>query len=166
MNLLHPIRRLVAFRRNRRDEAGYSLIEILVVLAIMAVLATLVAPRLLGQVDRSKLTAARAQISALKTGLDTLRLDIGRYPEQSEGLSLLVNPPAESGLESLWFGPYIEGDLPVDPWGNPYEYVPPASGEAGRPQGPVILSYGADGEPGGEGIDADISSPVASTASS
>ena len=147
-------------KKQRRDksagERGFSLLEILVVLAIMGVLATFVAPRLFNQVDRSKITAARAQAQALKTSMNTLRLDIGRYPTAEEGLSLLVTPPTDEALRSNWFGPYIEGDLPADPWGNSYRYVPPETDAQGFTLRPRIISLGADNEEGGEGLNQDI----------
>ena len=139
-----------------RRQAGYSLLEILVVLAIMAVLATLVAPRLFNQVDRSKITTAKAQARSLKTSLDAMRLDMGRYPTAEEGLLLLVSPPVDAAARALWFGPYVDGELPRDPWGNAYRYFPPQTDEAGLTRGPRIISYGADNAEGGEGLDQDI----------
>lgn len=150
-------RRRADFRKGSRDaQRGYSLLEILVVLAIMAVLATLVAPRLFSQVDRSKITTAKAQARSLKISLDAMRLDMGRYPTAQEGLSLLVAPPADAGARASWFGPYVDGDLPVDPWGNPYRYFPPQTDESGLSRAPRIVTYGADNAEGGEGLDQDI----------
>ena len=143
-------------REQRRWQGGYSLLEILVVLAIMAVLATLVAPRLFNQVDRSKITTAKAQARSLKTSLDAMRLDMGRYPTAEEGLSLLIAPPADTSARALWYGPYVDGELPRDPWGNVYRYFPPQTDEAGLTQGPRIVSYGADNAEGGDGLDQDI----------
>lgn len=138
-------------RRAAASRRGYSLMEILVAVAIIAVLATLVAPRLFGQLDRSRQTAAETQIRMIETSLDTMRLDIGRYPTEEEGLSLLVRP--NSSVSGLWSGPYLDGDaVPVDPWGNPYRYAPAAS-SADRGQ---VFSLGADNQEGGEGLDADI----------
>lgn len=142
----------------RSRQAGYSLLEILVVLAIMAVLAALVAPRFMGQLDRSKVTAAQTQVQALRSALDVMYLDLGRYPSAEEGLDLLVSPPSDSRLAARWFGPYIEGGLPVDPWGNDYVYEPPMTNLEGQRVPPIVLSLGADGERGGTGLDADISS--------
>lgn len=136
-----------------KTRPGYSLMEILVAVAIIAVLATLVAPRLFGQLDRSRVTAAETQIRMIETSLDTMRLDIGRYPTASEGLSLLYRPSETT--TSLWAGPYFDEELPSDPWGNAYRYSPPGEGESrGR-----VYSYGADNEPGGQGLDADIGNP-------
>lgn len=143
-------------QKYRRRQAGYSLLEILVVLAIIGVLATLVGPRLFNQVDRSKVTAAKAQARSLKTSLDAMRLDLGRYPTREEGLSILSTPPSEPGASSLWAGPYIDGEIPNDPWGNPYRYVEPAKDSAGFDLQPKISSYGADNEPGGTGLNQDI----------
>jgi general secretion pathway protein G len=130
-------------------KAGYSLLEILIVLTIIALIAAFVGPRLLAQLDKSKVTAARVQIRALQTAIGTMHLDIGRYPTASEGLNLLVtsNPSAQG-----WAGPYLSGGVPLDPWRHPYVYEAPAEAN-GQPK---VFSYGADGKPGGQGLDADI----------
>lgn len=138
----------------RPAEAGYSLLELLVVMAILAVIATLVGPRLFSQLDRSKVTTAETQVRMLRTSLDTMRLDLGRYPTEQEGLELLVSPPEDQALASQWYGPYLDGGVPVDPWGNPYRYSPPD----GPRDVAEVYSYGADNREGGEGLDADISS--------
>lgn len=140
----------------RKAERGYSLLEILVVLAIIGVLATLVGPRLFNQVDRSKITAAKAQARFLKTSLEAMYLDIGRYPNDQEGLSLLVTPPTDPGLRAQWAGPYIDGDLPVDPWGNDYRYEKPGQDAAGFNLRVKVVSLGADNEVGGTGLNQDI----------
>ena len=144
-------------KRNRAKQAGkrvgdegYSLLEILVALAIIGALTALIAPRLIGQVDRSKTVTARAQVKMLKTSIETMRIDIGRYPTAEEGLSLLVEPTAS---DPLWSGPYLDGELPLDPWGRPYLYA--IATVDSRPI-PRIYTLGADGEPGGEGLDEDI----------
>lgn len=137
-------------RRLTRRRAGYSLMEILVAVAIIAVLATLVAPRLFSQLDNSRTTAAATQIRMLETSLDTMRLDIGRYPTDAEGLNLLVEP--SESLERVWNGPYLDSGLPADPWGNPYRYrAPQSANDRGR-----VYSYGADNEEGGTGPNADV----------
>lgn len=131
---------------------GFTLIEMLVVLVIIGLLAGLVGPRLFGHVDTSKIQTAKTQIKMLKGALDAMRLDIGRYPTQSEGLALLDNAPQDEKLKSLWHGPYLEEALPQDPWGNPYQYsIPGTNGQAF-----ALYSFGADGKRGGEGNDADI----------
>ncbi|MEL6362750.1 MAG: type II secretion system major pseudopilin GspG [Pseudomonadota bacterium] len=143
-------------RTQSRRAQGFSLIELLVALAIMALLVSLVAPRLFNQVDKSKIQAARAQAQSIKTSMNTLRLDIGRFPTADEGLSLLTEPPSDPAVASLWFGPYLDGDLPRDPWGNDYIYVAPTVDDAGRTTSPRVLSYGADAQPGGAGLNQDI----------
>lgn len=145
-------------RKTKTDdnEAGYSLLEILIVLAIMGLLATLVAPRLFTQLDKSKVTAAKAQAKSLRLALDALKLDTGRYPTESEGLSLLITAPSEN-VES-WYGPYLDGEMPKDPWGNNFVYFPPELDSNQRELSPKVVSFGADNEPGGSGNDADISS--------
>ena len=139
---------------NRSSENGFSLLEILVVLAIIAVLATLVGPRLFNQLDRSKVTTAKTQVRMLRSALDTMRVELGRYPTEEEGLTLLVNPPADPAAQSNWFGPYIDGSLPADPWGFPYRYRAPRTTRDIA----EVYSLGADNAEGGEGLDADISS--------
>jgi general secretion pathway protein G len=138
--------------RRRRRERGYSLLEVLIVLTIIALIAALVGPRLMAQLDRSKVTAARVQIRAIVSAIETMRIDIGRYPTDDEGLALLSAPPSD-GDASFWKGPYLDGEAPVDPWGRPYVYQAPAV-DFGRPG---VTSLGADGEPGGAGLASDIS---------
>ncbi len=143
-------------KRTQDREAGYSLLEILVVLAIIGTLMGLVAPRLLGNVDKAQVTAAKAQAQTLRLALDSFKLDTGRYPTGEEGLSVLVSPPANDN--GSWYGPYMEGEIPLDPWNNAYVYQPPIAQENGRMSIPYIISYGADGTVGGSGNNADISS--------
>ena len=139
-------------RRPRRShpKAGYSLLEILIVLAIIALIAALVGPRLFAQFDKSKVTAARVQVKSLAAAIETMRLDIGRYPTAAEGLKPLDAAPGESAPG--WSGPYLAGGVPKDPWGHDYVYeAPAADGQPAR-----VLSYGSDGRPGGAGNAADI----------
>ncbi|MDZ7628385.1 MAG: type II secretion system major pseudopilin GspG [Parvularculaceae bacterium] len=142
-------------QRRRMRARGFSLIELLVVLAIMAILVSLVGPRLFSQVDKSKVNAARAQARTLKTTLDALRLDVGRYPTAEEGLQMLIAPPQTPPTGGVWLGPYLD-TLPADPWGNAYIYLPPQQTAPGVVGSPQVISYGADGKAGGEGLDADI----------
>lgn len=136
--------------RRYRLKAGYSLLEILIVLAIIALIAALVGPRLFAQFDKSKVTAARVQVKSLAAAIETMRLDIGRYPTAAEGLSLLNAAPG--GAVASWSGPYLSGGVPKDPWGRDYLYAPPVA----EGQEPKVTSLGADGKPGGSANAADI----------
>jgi general secretion pathway protein G len=136
----------------QKASAGFTLLELLIVLVIMGLLASLIGPRLLDRVDTSKVTTAETQVRMLHTALDTLKLDIGRYPTAEEGLGLLTTPPTDDDLRSHWRGPYLEGTMPNDPWGRPFVYAP---SESANP--PFYLySYGADGKAGGTGINKDV----------
>ncbi|MFN3162562.1 MAG: type II secretion system major pseudopilin GspG [Pseudohongiellaceae bacterium] len=132
-----------AVNRQARHSAGFTLIEILVVMAIIAMLAVMVAPNLFRQQAGAQRDAAMAQISALETALDAHFIDVGEYPESLSGL--VEN---ESDRAS-WNGPYLRRDVPMDPWGN--EYVYDAQGREF-----TLISYGPDGEQGGSDDDADI----------
>ena len=134
--------------RRRNRERGFTLIELLIVMVILGLLAALVGPRMFGKVGKSKQKAAKAQISLFETALDTYRLDVGKYPTTDQGLEALRTQP--DGVEN-WDGPYLAKEIPLDPWGHPYEYRSP--GEHGDFD---VISYGADGSQGGEGDDMDI----------
>ena len=131
---------------------GFTLIEMLVVMVLIGLLAGLVGPKLFGRVDSSKVQAAGAQIKMLKGALETFHLDVGRYPTQAEGLNALNQTPGEDRARARWRGPYLDQDLPPDPWGAPYVYSLP--GANGQPF--ALYSLGADGKRGGEGVDADV----------
>ena len=133
----------------RESAAGFTLLELLVVVVIIGLLAGFVAPRYFGQVGKSEVNVAKAQIDALEKALDQYRLDIGRYPDNELGLKALVERPAS---EPKWAGPYLRKDVPLDPWGKPYIYKTP--GEKGDFD---LVSFGKDGQPGGSGEAADIS---------
>jgi len=135
-------------RRNRR-RAGITLIEMLVVVTIIALFAALVAPVMFRQSDKARVTAARAQINSFMTALGSYKLDTGVLPSTEEGLQALRVKPANL---DQWQGPYLPKEIPLDPWGHPYVYKYP--GEHGDE--PDIISYGADGQPGGDGLNADI----------
>jgi len=136
-------------RRRRSTQAGVTLIEMLVVVTIIALFAALVAPRMMHQADIAKQTAARSQIGAFLTALASYKLEVGTYPTTEQGLAALRVKP-ESATQ--WNGPYLSQEIPTDPWGNAYVYKFP--GEHG--DDPDIVSLGADGQPGGEGLNADI----------
>ena len=138
-----------AQRRQSGTEAGFSLIELLVVLAILGLLIGLVAPPIIRYFGRAKSDVAKVQIHELESALDLYRLDLGRYPTQSEGLKALAEKPA--GLDR-WQGPYLkQGTVPNDPWGHAYRYRIP--GEHGEYD---LYSLGADDAPGGTGENQDI----------
>jgi general secretion pathway protein G len=139
-------------RRTRKTaEAGITLIEMLVVMTIIALFAALVAPNMLRHSDTARVTAARAQIHNFMTALGAYKLDTGTYPTTDQGLAALrVKPPDAS----QWSGPYMPQEIPKDPWGHDYGYRFP--GEHGDE--PDIVSLGADGQAGGDGLNADIAS--------
>lgn len=151
---MSTVAKLRRVRLRAAKQSGFSLLEVLIVLAIIALVVAVVGPRLIAQFDRSKVTAAGIQARALASAMETMRLDLGRYPSADEGLRLLVETPASgSDAAALWRGPYLEGALPQDPWGRPYVYQPADD----LTQRPRIDSLGADGKPGGTGLNADIS---------
>ncbi len=137
---------------NRAMQRGFTLLEMLVVLVIIGLLAGLVGPRLFSKVDQSKVTTAQVQVKMLRSSIESLRLDIGRYPSADEGIGLLSKPPNDAALAARWRGPYLDDALPLDPWGNAYQYaLPGADG-----QGFALYSFGSDGKRGGEGDAHDI----------
>jgi general secretion pathway protein G len=133
---------------------GFTLMEIIVVLVVVAILAALVAPNVFQHVDDAKETAAKSQIEMLGGALDTYRLHSGHYPTTAEGLAALWEPPAGTSAAS-WRGPYLRREPPLDPWGNAYRYLSPGEVNA---RSYDLVSLGADGKPGGEGPDRDITS--------
>lgn len=136
-----------------RRQRGFTLLEMIVVLVIIGLIMGLVGPRLFGQADKAKVQTAGTQIKMLGGALQTMRLDISRFPTADEGLGLLVHPPADPQATRGWAGPYLQDDtVPLDPWGNPYHYEP----TTGSSQPYAVYSYGADGKPGGQGFDADV----------
>jgi general secretion pathway protein G len=136
----------------RARRSGFTLLEMLVVLVIIGLLAGLVGPRLFSKVDESKVQTANAQIEMIRGALKTMRLDTGRFPTESEGLSYVYSKPEDPDLREKWSGPYLDEPVPDDPWGNAYQYSRP--GPEGQPF--ALYSLGADGERGGEGVNQDI----------
>ena len=136
-------------RRNRRRQAGVTLIEMLVVVTIIALFAALVAPRLLSRSDAARVTAARAQINSFMTALGAYKLDTGVFPSTELGLQALRTRPSNV---NNWQGPYLPQEIPMDPWGHAYIYKYPSE----NTDEPEIICLGADGQAGGESISADI----------
>jgi general secretion pathway protein G len=133
-----------------RDRRGFTLIELLVVMVILGMLAALVGPRLFGHVGKSKQQTAKTQVEMIGQALDAFRLDVGRYPNTTEGLAALQTNPGADG----WNGPYLKKQgVPNDPWGKPYQYQCP--GQHGDYD---LFSYGADGAVGGDGENKDVTS--------
>jgi general secretion pathway protein G len=131
--------------------AGFTLLELLVVIVIIGLLAAYVGPKYFSQLGKSEVTVTRAQIEAFEKSLDTFRLDVGRYPTTEEGLNALMTAPPTAVAK--WNGPYLKKGVPADPWGHAYQYRAP-----GTKAEYEILSLGKDGQPGGTGEAADISS--------
>ena len=128
--------------------AGFTLLELLVVIVIIGLLAAYVGPKYFAQLGKSEVTIAKAQIEAFDKALDTYRLNVGRYPTTEEGLTALLVKPATA---VNWNGPYLKKEVPLDPWGHPYLYRSPGS------KGDFeVISYGKDGQPGGTDENADI----------
>lgn len=133
--------------------AGFTLVELLVVLVVITLLASVVTPSVLRHVTDARVVAARTQVEMLVGAAEVFNLHVGRYPTVEEGLTALWERPAGVN-ESRWRGPYLRRALPSDPWGHPYQYQVPGPGNLPF----VVLSHGSDGQPGGEGQAADISS--------
>lgn len=135
----------------RKSNAGFTLIEVMVVVVILGILAAVVVPRIMDKPDEARITKARSDIRAIESALDLYRLDNFVYPSTDQGLEALVSKPAGSPEAKNWKAGGYLARMPTDPWGNPYQYLNPGS------HGAVdIFSYGADARPGGEGPEADI----------
>lgn len=136
----------------RQGEAGLTLIEILVVLAIIAVMAYLIVPNVIGRPDQARVTVAKTDLRTISAALKMYRLDNSDYPSTAQGLAALAKRPTAAPVPANWSpSGYLE-QVPVDPWGRPYTYASPGQSGAGF----EIVSLGKDGKPGGDGVDADI----------
>lgn len=135
--------------KRRKSERGVTLIEMLVVITIIGLIAGLVTVNVIRQGESAKRTTAKAQISSFMNALGIYKLDTGSYPATTQGLQALRDKPGDM---PNWSGPYLPKEVPLDPWGRPYEYKYP--GEHG--EDPDVISLGADGQPGGDGNNADI----------
>jgi general secretion pathway protein G len=134
----------------RRRACGYTLLEIMVVVFIVGLLVTIVAPRIVGRTDDARRTKALADLASLGQALNLYRLDNGTYPTTDQGIGALIERPTSPPVPKAWRAEGYVDRLPVDPWGNPYVYVLAA------PQRYALKSLGADGAEGGEGADGDI----------
>jgi general secretion pathway protein G len=141
----------VSLRARRRKTSGFTLIELLVVLVIIGVLGALIVPNLFSGLDDARMTAARTDINTVMQGLKRYKLDNQRFPSTEQGLDALIKKPTANPVPPNW-KPYLD-KLPSDPWGKPYQYLSP--GVRGEID---VFSLGADGQPGGEGKNADIGS--------
>lgn len=135
-----------------RKSLGFTLLELLVVVAIIGLLAAYVGPRYFTQIGRSEQAVAKSQIEGFAKALHTYRIDVGQYPSTQEGLAALMAPPASVSTSGKWRGPYLEKPVPMDPWGRPYAYRSPGS----QGQDFELISYGKDGRAGGADDAADV----------
>ncbi|MBU3556857.1 type II secretion system major pseudopilin GspG [Polynucleobacter sp. Ross1-W9] len=143
--------RLPKLAKSTHKDAGFTLIEIMVVIAIIGILATLIVPKIMGRPDEARATAAKHDVGTLVQAFKLYRLDIGRYPTTEQGVKALVEKPTSEPVPQNWkAGGYLDS-IPKDPWGNPYQYANP-----GTRSEIDVYSFGADGKPGGTGNDADI----------
>jgi general secretion pathway protein G len=140
----------------KKEQKGFTLIELMIVIVIIGILATLLIPRIMERPEEARRIKGKADIKAIESALKLYKIDTGNYPTSEQGLEALIKKPDTSPVPKKWReGGYLEGDaVPKDTWGNPYYYTSP--GPSGRDY--EIVSYGSDGQPGGTGKDADISS--------
>jgi general secretion pathway protein G len=151
--LKHPSKERCPTRSAARASRGFTLVEVMVVVAILGILAALIVPKIIGRSDDARIVAARQDVATLVAALKLYRLDNQRYPTTDQGLKALTEKPTIEPVPNNWkTGGYLD-KLPRDPWGNPYQYLQPGvHGELD------VFSFGADGQPGGTGNDADIGS--------
>jgi general secretion pathway protein G len=146
-------------RNSKKAQKGFTLIELMIVIVIIGILATLLIPRIMERPEEARRMKAKVDIKTIESSLKLYKIDTGNYPTTEQGLEALIRKPDTSPVPKKWRdGGYLEGDaVPKDPWGNPYYYTASGtSGASGRDY--EIISYGNDGQPGGTGRDADISS--------
>ncbi len=142
-------------RTSRLGREGLTLIEIVVVIIVLGLLAGLVGPQIIGRVSEAKTSTAQTQIELFSVALDNYRLDNGRYPTTEQGLQALREKPVSEPVPYNWRGPYLQKEIPLDPWGQPYVYRSPGDVNTTTYD---LLTLGRDGQPGGEDEDADITS--------
>lgn len=140
-------------RERLREEAGFTFIEIMIVVIIIGLLASIVAPQVLNRLGQAQTTAAKDQIGTLQLALDQFYLDCGQYPTTEQGLDALRNKPTLSPVPNGWYGPYLQREVPKDPWGNPYYYKQPGEHNTTSYD---LYSLGKDAQEGGSGESADI----------
>lgn len=140
---------------SKRRRRGFTLIELIVVIAIVATLAAMVAPSIFSNVSDARIGAAKAQIQVLSLALDAYRLDVLSYPTSEAGLAVLRTAPLEPLAQAQWRGPYLRQEVPADPWGRPYLYRSPGTV---NPESFDLYTLGRDGQPGGVDEDADVTS--------
>lgn len=149
MNMMALLKKLKSARKKQTGEHGFTLVELLVVLVILVLLASVIGPRVINYLSSSRSKTAQIQIESLTTSLELFHIDVGRYPTSTEGLQSLTQV---TGTIPGWNGPYLrKNDLPPDPWGKPYLYESP-----GKEKPFDLLTLGRDGKEGGTGEDADI----------
>jgi general secretion pathway protein G len=139
-------------RAAAREQAGFTLIEIMVVVVILAILASIVAPQIINRIDDAQISKAKQDIRMYETALDLFRVDNFRYPSTELGLESLARQPADPTIRNWKQGGYVRGGIKKDPWGNDYQYIYPGT----RGGEYDLFTLGADGQPGGEGVNADI----------
>lgn len=142
-------------RTSRLGQEGLTLIEIVVVIIVLGLLAGLVGPQIIGRVSEAKTSTAQTQIELFSVALDNYRLDNGRYPTTEQGLQALREKPVSEPAPYNWRGPYLQKEIPLDPWGQPYVYRSPGDVNTTTYD---LLTLGRDGQPGGEDEDADVTS--------